>query len=39
MIKDQGTKLKILINHIVFEEMVDTGTGITIIALKSWHPN
>ena len=33
------TKLKIWINDIVTESLVDTGTDVTIILSESWHPN
>ena len=38
-INEQRPKLKIRINVIVTEGLVDTGMDVTIISLESWHPN
>lgn len=35
-IEDQRPKLKILVNNIEIEGMVDTGADVTIISPKSW---
>lgn len=35
-IEDKRPKLKILVNNIEIEGMVDTGADVTIISPKSW---
>ena len=38
-IDNKRPKLKIQINGIVIEGLLDAGTDITIISPKSWHPD
>ena len=38
-INDQRPKLKMQINDIIIEGLVDTDADVTIIAPESWHPN
>ncbi|KAL6068070.1 hypothetical protein STEG23_001423 [Scotinomys teguina] len=38
-INEQRPKLRIRINGLVLEGLVDTGADVTIITPKSWHPN
>jgi hypothetical protein len=38
-INDQGTKLKVQINGIKIESLVETESDVTIISPKSWHSN
>ena len=38
-INEQRPKLKIQINGVVIEDLVETGVDVTVILSKSWHPN
>ena len=38
-INDQRPKLRVRVNDIVMEELLDTGAEVTIITPKSWHPD
>ena len=38
-INDWRLKMRVWINNIVIEGLLDIGTDMTIIILESWHPN
>ena len=38
-INDHRSKLKIHVNHIEIEALVDTGTDVRIVSPKSWRPD
>ena len=38
-INDQRPKLRVHINDIVIEGLLDTSTNVSNIAPQSWHPN
>ena len=38
-INDQRPKLKVGINNIAIEELLDMGVDMTIITPESWYPN
>lgn len=38
-VSDQSSKLKIQIDEVAIESLLDTEADVTIISPKSWHPD